>query len=73
MYQITNACFVEFSQTYGLIIANFQTICYNIIKEKYYPELNVAINKDGDGVTLYHSIPQILSKDSRYVLVTASM
>ena len=44
-----------------------------IIKEKYYPELNVAINKDGDGVTLYHSLPQILSKDSRYVLVTASM
>ena len=43
------------------------------IKEKYYPELNVSINRDGDGITLRKSVPQILPEDSRYVLVTANV
>ena len=43
------------------------------IKEKYYPELNVSINRDGDGITLRKSVPQILPEDSRYVLVTATV
>ena len=43
------------------------------IKEKYYPELNVSINQDGDGITLRKSVPQILPEDSRYVLVTANV
>lgn len=43
------------------------------IKEKYYPELNVLINKEGDGITLRKSVAQILPDDSRYVLVTANV
>ncbi|MCQ2589579.1 MAG: plasmid encoded RepA protein [Treponema sp.] len=43
------------------------------IKEKYYPDLNVSINQDGDGITLRKSNPQILPEDSRYVLVTATV
>ena len=43
------------------------------IKEKYYPELNILINKEGDGITLKKSVPQILPDDSRYVLVTANV
>lgn len=53
---------------YNYILEQIKTI-----KEKYYPELRVAINKDGDGITLYHSDPQILPDDSRYVLVTANV
>lgn len=42
-----------------------------VIKEKYYPELNVSMNLEGDGITLKKSVPQIISEDSRYVLVTS--
>lgn len=43
------------------------------IKEKYYPELKVGINTEGDGITLWRSAPQILPEDSRYVLITANV
>ncbi len=46
---------------------------YKEIKEKYYPELKVGINTEGDGITLWRSAPQILPEDSRYVLVTANV
>ena len=43
------------------------------IKEKYYPELKVGINTEGDVITLWRSAPQILPEDSRYVLITANV
>lgn len=44
-----------------------------LIKEKYYSNLNIRINLDGDGITLLKSVSPVISGDSRYVLVTASV
>lgn len=41
------------------------------IKEKYYPELKVSINKDNDGITFNKSPAVIENNDSRYMLVTS--
>ena len=43
------------------------------IKSKYYPDLNVSFRKDGTGMDLYKSKPQITSDDQRYVLVTSDL
>ena len=43
----------------------------NTIKEKYYPDLNVSINKTNDGITFHKSKPVIEGNDSRYMLVTS--
>lgn len=43
------------------------------IKSKYYPDLNVSFRKDGTGMDLYKSKPQINSDDQRYVLVTSDL
>ena len=43
------------------------------IKEKYYPNLNLIIDKDGGGITLLKS-PQIIKpNDQRYMLVTSNI
>ena len=72
---------VASSQSQEAAIDNLSNVVLKTTEIKSSADLEAAINeknrafndKDGDGVTLYHSIPQILSKDSRYVLVTASM
>lgn len=43
------------------------------IKNKYYPELNVTFRKDGTGMDLYKSKPQIEADDKRYVLITSDL
>lgn len=42
-----------------------------LIKDRYYPDLNIRVNSDGDGITLLKSGPQLPSENFRYVLVTA--
>lgn len=44
-----------------------------IIKQKYYPDLNVEFDKSGYGITLYKSKAPMLSEDTRYILVTSSL
>ena len=44
-----------------------------IIKQKYYPELNIDFDKAGVGITLYKSKPPIIPEDKRYILVTANL
>lgn len=58
----------QFRTNYNYIIGQIKEI-----KEKYYPELNVLINKEGDGITLRKSIAPILPEDERYILVTANV
>ena len=41
------------------------------IKTKYYPELNVTISENNDGITLSKSKPVISNNDKRYVLISA--
>ena len=55
--------------------ANWQKIKEQIllIKEKYYPELNVQIDKSNMGITLYKSKPPVESDDQRYILVSANL
>lgn len=43
------------------------------IKEKYYPELNVAIDKSGTGITLYKSPTPVLKDDIRYALISSNL
>ena len=43
------------------------------IKEKYYPGLNVVMEKDGSGMTLYKSAQIINPNDQRYMLVTSTI
>lgn len=43
------------------------------IKEKYYPELNVEIDKGGTGLTLFKSPTPVLKDDIRYALISANM
>ncbi len=45
----------------------------NAIKNNYYPELNVTINQDNNGITFYKSKPVIESNDTHYMLVTSSL
>ena len=45
----------------------------NAIKNNYYPELNVTINQDNNGITFYKSKPVIESNDTHYLLVTSSL
>ena len=45
----------------------------NLIKKKYYPELNVSIANDNSGITLAKSKPVILPNDKHYVLVTSNL
>lgn len=42
-----------------------------MIKEKFYPELNVWFEKDGSGMLLTKSPAVILPEDTRYVLITS--
>ena len=44
-----------------------------IIKQKYYPELNVDFDRAGVGITLYKSKAPIIPEDKRYILVTANL
>ena len=50
-----------------------QTDEINAIKNNYYPELNVTINQDNNGITFYKSKPVIESNDTHYMLVTSSL
>lgn len=43
------------------------------IKEKYYPELKVEIDKAGNGITLYKSPTPVLQEDVRYALISATI
>lgn len=45
----------------------------NLIKKKYYQNLNVSIAQDNSGITLSKSEPVILENDTRYVLVTSTL
>jgi len=54
--------------SYFRIIENIKDI-----KEKYYPELKVNFDKNGEGITLYKSPAPILAKDTRYALITSDI
>lgn len=41
------------------------------IKTKYYPELNVEIDKTGTGITLFKSPTPVLKDDVRYALISS--
>ncbi len=43
------------------------------IKEKYYPELKVEIDKSGLGINLYKSPSPVLKDDTRYALITSDI
>lgn len=43
------------------------------IKEKYYPELNLDISKDGSGITLLKSPTPVIENDPRYALITTDI
>lgn len=43
------------------------------IKKKYYPEVKVGFNTDGDGITLYKSPTPVIKNDTRYALITSSL
>lgn len=43
------------------------------IKEKYYKEVNIEIDKHGLGITLLKSPTPILKNDTRYVLITSTI
>lgn len=43
------------------------------IKEKYYKEVNIEIDKYGLGITLLKSPTPILKNDTRYVLITSTI
>lgn len=43
-----------------------------LIKDKYYSNLNVKVNSDGDGITLLKSVSHLPTDNFRYVLVTAN-
>ena len=45
----------------------------NLIKKKYYPDLNVSVAQDNSGITLTKSKPVILPNDKHYVLVTSNL
>ncbi|MBO6219856.1 MAG: plasmid encoded RepA protein [Treponema sp.] len=45
----------------------------NLIKKKYYPDLNVSVAQDNSGITLAKSKPVILPNDKHYVLVTSNL
>ncbi len=54
---------------------NWNTIKEQIknIKEKYYTDLKVSIDKNNDGITLYKSKPAINENDKRYMLVSSNL
>ena len=54
--------------SYFRIIENIREI-----KEKYYPDLKVNIDKDGQGITLYKSRAPVLAGDTRYALITSDI
>lgn len=43
------------------------------IKEKYYKEVNIDVDKHGLGITLLKSPTPILKNDTRYVLITSTI
>lgn len=43
------------------------------IKQKYYPALNVNIDSEGTGITLYKSETPVLKDDTRYALITSDI
>lgn len=43
------------------------------IKQKYYPELNIEIDRAGTGLTLFKSPTPVLKDDIRYALISANM
>lgn len=43
------------------------------IKQKYYPDLKVEIDKDGSGITLFKSPTPVLKEDIRYALITSEL
>ena len=45
----------------------------NEIKRKYYPELNVEIDPQGSGITLFKSPTPVIKNDTRYALITSML
>ena len=43
------------------------------IKKKYYTDLNVEIDEDGSGITLYKSPTPVIKNDTRYALITSTI
>lgn len=43
------------------------------IKEKYYPEVQIGIDSNGCGITLYKSPTPVLKNDTRYALITSDI
>ncbi len=43
------------------------------IKKKYYPEVNIEIDKNGTGITLHKSPTPVLKNDTRYALITSTI
>lgn len=43
------------------------------IKKKYYPEVKVEFNQDGDGITLFKSPTPVIKDDPRYALITSNI
>lgn len=43
------------------------------IKKKYYPEVNIDIDRGGAGITLRKSPTPVLKDDTRYALITSSI
>ncbi len=53
---------------YSRIIAQIKEI-----KTKYYPELNIEIDKNGAGITLFKSPTPVLKDDVRYALISSTL
>ena len=43
------------------------------IKAKYYPELKIALDSSGAGITLYKSPTPVLKEDVRYALISSTL
>ena len=54
--------------SYFRIIENIKEI-----KQKFYPELKVTIDKGGNGITLFKSPAPVLTGDTRYALITSDI
>lgn len=66
---------VEKGQDPNLVNVNYARIIELLteIKQKYYPNLNLDINKDGSGITLRKSPTPVIENDPRYALITADI
>lgn len=66
---------VEKGQDPNLVNVNYARITELLkeIKAKYYPNLNLDINKDGSGITLRKSPTPVIENDPRYALITADI